>query len=121
VDEVIIFHRLSLDDIKGIVEIQLELLRARLAERDIKLELTDAARSYLAQQGYDPAYGARPLKRLLQKEIQDKIALGLLKGDFREGDTIGVDEKNLELVFEKLSAGQPAPSEQTVDQPVASE
>jgi ATP-dependent Clp protease ATP-binding subunit ClpB len=121
VDEVIIFHRLSLDDIKGIVEIQLEVLRARLAERDIKLELTDATRSYLAQQGYDPAYGARPLKRLLQKEIQDRIALGLLKGDFREGDTIGVDEKNLELVFEKLGAARPAPFEQTAGQPVASE
>ncbi len=121
VDEVIIFHRLSLEDIKGIVEIQLELLRARLAERDIVLELTDAAKNYLAQQGYDPAYGARPLKRLIQKEIQDKIALGLLKGDFGDGDTIRVDERNLELVFEKVGGRRPEPSEQSVDQPVASE
>jgi ATP-dependent Clp protease ATP-binding subunit ClpB len=103
VDEVIIFHRLSLEDIKGIVEIQLGLLRKRLVERDITLEITDAAKAYLAQQGYDPAYGARPLKRLIQKEIQDQVALALLKGDFRDGDTIRVDDRNLELVFEKVA------------------
>ena len=102
-DEIIIFHRLSLEHIKGIVDIQLGLLRKRLAERDITLEITDAAKTYLAQQGYDPAYGARPLKRLIQKEIQDQVALGLLKGDFRDGDTIRVDEKDLELVFEKVA------------------
>ncbi len=101
VDEVIIFHRLSLEHIKGIVDIQLGLLRKRLAERDIHLEITDAAKLYLAQQGYDPAYGARPLKRLIQKEIQDRVALALLKGEFRDGDTIMVDEHGLELVFEK--------------------
>jgi ATP-dependent Clp protease ATP-binding subunit ClpB len=121
VDEVIIFHRLSPEDIKGIVEIQLRLLQKRLAERDIVLELTEAAKNYLAQQGYDPAYGARPLKRLIQKEIQDKIALGLLKGDFADSDTIRVDERNLTLVFEKVGHGRPERSEQSVDQPVASE
>lgn len=102
VDEVIIFHRLSMGHIKQIVEIQLGLLRERLAEHEIELELTDAAKAYLAQQGYDPAYGARPLKRLIQREIQDKIALGLLRGDFRPGDTIRVDEGNLELVFQPI-------------------
>jgi ATP-dependent Clp protease ATP-binding subunit ClpB len=107
VDEVIIFHRLSVEHIKGIVDIQLGNLRKRLAERDISLEITDAAKSYLAQQGYHPAYGARPLKRLIQKEIQDKVALGILKGDFRDGDAILVDEKNLELTFTRVS-----PSEQ---------
>ena len=111
VDEVIIFHRLSLEDIKGIVDIQLELLRKRLAERDITLEITDAAKAYLAQQGYDPAYGARPLKRLIQKEIQDQVALALLKGDFRDGDTVRVDEHNLELVFVKVTpASEEAPA-----------
>jgi len=105
VDEVIIFHRLSLEHIKGIVDIQLKLLRARLAERDITLEVTDAAKAYLAQQGYDPAYGARPLKRLIQKEIQDQVALALLKGDFRDGDTVQVDEQNLGLVFTKAAQG----------------
>ena len=103
VDEVIIFHRLSLEHIKGIVGIQLELLRKRLAERDITLDMTEAAKAYLAQQGYDPAYGARPLKRLIQKEIQDQVALALLKGEFRDGDTIRVDERNLGLVFEKVT------------------
>lgn len=107
VDEVIIFHRLTLEDIKGIVEIQVSLLRKRLAERDITLEITDAAKEYLAKQGYDPAYGARPLKRLIQKEIQDRIALALLKGEFKEGDTIRVDEKNLELVLEKAEEAVP--------------
>ncbi len=102
VDEVIIFHRLSLEHIKGIVDIQLRLLRDRLAERDINLEITDTAKNYLAQQGYDPAYGARPLKRLIQKEIQDQVALALLKGEFRDGDTIRVDEHNLALTFEKI-------------------
>jgi ATP-dependent Clp protease ATP-binding subunit ClpB len=101
VDEIIVFHRLSLEHIKGIVDIQLGLLRKRLVERDIHLEITEAAKTYLAQQGYDPAYGARPLKRLIQKEIQDKVALALLKGEFRDGDTIKVDEHDLGLVFEK--------------------
>ena len=112
VDEVIIFHRLSLEHIKGIVDIQLELLRRRLAERDISLQITDAAKSYLAQQGYDPAYGARPLKRLIQREIQDKIALALLKGEFRDGDTIRVDARDLELVFEKTGEQAPEPASQ---------
>jgi ATP-dependent Clp protease ATP-binding subunit ClpA len=103
VDEVVIFHRLSLEHIKGIVDIQLDLLRRRLAEHDITLDLTDAAKSYLAQQGYDPAYGARPLKRLIQKEIQDQVALALLKGDFRDGDAILVDEKDLSLTFAKTT------------------
>ena len=109
VDEVIIFHRLSLEHIKGIVDIQLELLRRRLAERDINLELTPAAKIYLAQQGYDPAYGARPLKRLIQKEIQDQVALALLKGEFRDGDTITVDAPNLGLEFTASDRAPTAP------------
>jgi ATP-dependent Clp protease ATP-binding subunit ClpB len=112
VDEIIIFHRLSLDDIKGIVDIQLQLLRRRLAERDITLEISSAAKDYLARQGYDPAYGARPLKRLIQKEIQDRVALALLKGEFRDGDTITVDERDLGLVFEKTG-------ERAAEQPLA--
>jgi len=104
VDEVIIFHRLSLEHIKGIVDIQLRLLRARLDERDITLEVTDTAKAYLAQQGYDPAYGARPLKRLIQKEIQDQVALALLKGEFRDGDTVRVNEENLGLVFTRTAS-----------------
>ncbi len=117
VDEIIIFHRLSLEHIKGIVEIQLGLLRKRLAERDITLEITDAAKTYLAQQGYDPAYGARPLKRLIQKEIQDKVALALLKGEFRDGDTVTVDERGLQLVFEKVAGAPEEHAEEAVPRP----
>ncbi len=117
VDEIIIFHRLSLEHIKGIVEIQFGLLRKRLAERDITLEITDAAKTYLAQQGYDPAYGARPLKRLIQKEIQDKVALALLKGEFRDGDTVQVDERGLQLVFEKVAERGSATRTPSPDRP----
>ena len=101
VDEVVIFHRLSLEHIKAIVDLQTALLRSRLAEHGITLELTDAAKAYLAQQGYDPAYGARPLKRLIQREIQDEVALAMLKGEFKDGDTIKVDERDLRLTFTK--------------------
>jgi ATP-dependent Clp protease ATP-binding subunit ClpB len=101
VDEVVLFHRLSREHIRRIVEIQLQQLEARLAERAIDLELSEAAQDYLAQQGYDPAYGARPLKRLIQREIQDRLALALLRGDFQEGDTILVDVRDLGLIFER--------------------
>ena len=97
VDDVVIFHRLSLEHIRKIVEIQLAQLRARLAERDIDLELSEGALDYLAQQGYDPAYGARPLKRLIQKELQDRIALSLLRGDISDGDTVRVEAEGLGL------------------------
>ena len=103
VDDIVIFHRLSMEHLRLIVDIQLALLRKRLAERDIQLVLTDEAKLYLAQQGYDPAYGARPLKRLIQREIQDKLALMLLKGEFREGDAIEVDAKDLELRFRRVA------------------
>jgi ATP-dependent Clp protease ATP-binding subunit ClpB len=105
VDEVVIFHRLSVEHIKAIVDLQLALLRKRLSDHDIILEITDAAKTYLAQQGYDPAYGARPLKRLIQREIQDEVALALLKGEIRGGDTITVDEKDLRLTFAKGDPG----------------
>jgi ATP-dependent Clp protease ATP-binding subunit ClpB len=108
VDETVIFHRLSLQHIRRIVELQLVLLEARVAERGITLELTEAAKTYLAQQGYDPAYGARPLKRLIQREIQDPLAMALLRGDYAEGDTVRVDEVGLGLVFTR-DEPRPAP------------
>jgi ATP-dependent Clp protease ATP-binding subunit ClpB len=105
VDEVIIFHALTLEDIKQIVEIQLRNLRRRLAERKISLVLTDQAKEFLAQEGFDPVYGARPLKRAIQRFIQDPLALKLLEGEFSEGDTVEVDVslKN-EMVFSKPQA-----------------
>jgi ATP-dependent Clp protease ATP-binding subunit ClpB len=101
IDEIVIFHSLSLEQIKQIVEIQLKNLRRRLAERKIELFLTDAAREYLAQQGYDPAYGARPLKRAIQRLVQDPLALKLLRGEFREGDSIEVDRERDGLTFRR--------------------
>ncbi len=110
VDEIVLFHRLSRADIKRIVDIQLELLRGRLAEREIALELSDGARAYLAERGYDPAYGARPLKRLIQKEIQDQVALGLLKGEFRDGSRVLVDSSPEGLTFRTAEqAAGPSP------------
>ena len=105
VDDVVIFHRLSLEHIRKIVEIQLAQLRARLSERDIDLELSEEALDYLAQQGYDPAYGARPLKRLIQKELQDRIALSLLRGDISDGDTVRVEAEGLGLRVGKAEYG----------------
>ncbi|CAN5691587.1 ATP-dependent chaperone ClpB [soil metagenome] len=99
VDEIIVFHRLNLEHLAVIVSLQLEGLRARLAERRTDLVLTDAARDYLATTGYEPAYGARPLKRLVQRAIENPLALKLLDGSVRAGDTVTVDVGDDGLVF----------------------
>jgi ATP-dependent Clp protease ATP-binding subunit ClpB len=104
IDEIVIFRRLDLEQIKQIVEIQLRGLRARLAERKINLELTPAAKEFLAQEGFDPVYGARPLKRAIQKEIVQPLAMALLQGRFVDGDTIIVDVENGQLAFRKAVA-----------------
>ncbi|HXN47357.1 MAG TPA: AAA family ATPase, partial [Bryobacteraceae bacterium] len=91
VDEIIVFHSLSEEHLKRIVEIQLGHLRARLADRHIEIELTDAARTHLVRSGYDPTYGARPLKRAIQKEIETPLARLVLSGKVRDGQTIDVD------------------------------
>jgi ATP-dependent Clp protease ATP-binding subunit ClpB len=101
IDELVIFHSLGLEQIKAIVEIQVRKLEKRLLERRIQLKMTDKAKEWLAKEGFDPAYGARPLKRVIQKEIQDKLALRILEGKFKEGSSItaDVDERKGELVF----------------------
>ena len=99
VDEIIIFDRLTDDDLKKIVEIQLRRLTKRLESQKITLELTDAAKELIAREGYDPVYGARPLKRAIQKEILDPLSLQILEGKFHEGQTIRVDEREGKLVF----------------------
>lgn len=99
VDDVIVFHRLTQDDLRMIVEIQVDGLRRRLEQRRISLQLTDAAKDWLAAHGYDPTYGARPLKRLIQREIGDPLALKILDGEFREGDTVVVDAGPEGLTF----------------------
>jgi ATP-dependent Clp protease ATP-binding subunit ClpB len=108
IDEIVVFHRLTQEHIATIVGIQVELLRARLRERGLELELTDAARAQVAQLGYDPDFGARPLKRVLQKEIADPIALELLKGTYQAGDTIVVDAApDGALVFDSAATPEP--------------
>ena len=104
IDEVVEFKPLTRDQLADIVELQLARLRARLAERGLQLELTDAAKEVVAEAGWDPAYGARPLKRALQRLIENPLALRLLEGDFSEGDTIRVDAQNGELVFTRAEA-----------------
>jgi ATP-dependent Clp protease ATP-binding subunit ClpB len=99
VDETIVFHSLTEEDLKKIADIQLERLRARLAERGIRIELTDAARAHLARVGYDPVYGARPLKRAIQREIETPLSRMLLRGDVTDNSTVRVDEANGEIVF----------------------
>ena len=91
IDEIVVFHRLDERHIARIVEIQVEVLRERLAERNLGLDITDAALAHLAAVGYDPDFGARPLKRVLQREVSDAIALGLLKGEYHDGDVVVVD------------------------------
>ena len=99
VDEIIVFHRLDRSHLARIVDFQVERLEHRLAERHVDLVLTQVARDYLAAKGYDPAYGARPLKRIIQREIENELALRLLDGTFRDGDTITVDAADGGLVF----------------------
>ncbi|HYL52155.1 MAG TPA: ATP-dependent chaperone ClpB [Acidimicrobiia bacterium] len=107
VDEIVVFHRLSEEDIERIVGLQVELLRARLAERGLNLELTPSAVHWIAQTGYDPDFGARPLKRVLQREIADPIALELLKGTYQQGDTITVDARpDGGLVFDHVATAE---------------
>jgi ATP-dependent Clp protease ATP-binding subunit ClpB len=108
IDETIIFHRLSEQDLAKIVDIQLEILRKRLAARDIAITLTDAARKHLARDGYDPVFGARPLKRLIQKEIENPLARRLLAGDFADGDRIEVDSNGKTFSFTLLAQADAA-------------
>ena len=99
VDETVIFHRLSREDISRIVDLQVDLLAARVASRGIEIELTDDARTLLGNLGYDPTYGARPLRRVIQRRLIDKLALKLLEGEFAEGQRVRVDAEDGELEF----------------------
>ena len=99
IDEIVIFHNLGLEHIKEIIEIQLRGLRIRLSERNIELVLTPEAKELLAREGFDPVYGARPLKRAIQKEIVQPLAMRLLRGELRDGDTVVLQVDNGQLVF----------------------
>ena len=104
VDEIIVFHRLDIEHIKQIVDIQLSRVIKRLADQRLTLTITDAAKALLAREGYDPVFGARPLKRVIQKKLLDALSLEILKGNFKEGDKIeaAVDKKGGDkLIFRK--------------------
>ena len=101
VDETIIFNSLGREQIKSIVEIQLKRLRQNLAARKMALEITERAKALIADKGYDPAYGARPLKRTIQRLIQDPLAIKILEGEFKEGDRVKIDSDGKTLLFER--------------------
>jgi len=101
VDEIIFFHSLGIGHLKHIVNIQVRGLLKRLEDRKIHVELTDSARGFLVSEGFDPMFGARPLKRTIQRRVLDPLAMRVLEGDFREGDSIIVDMGHNELTFQK--------------------
>ena len=98
-DDIIIFDRLTENDLKRIVEIQLARLTKRLEQQKIALELSDRAKAFIAREGYDPVYGARPLKRVIQKQILDPLSLDILDGKFHDGQVIRVDATSSGLTF----------------------
>ena len=100
-DDIVEFHSLTREQISEIVDLQVEQLVRRVRERDIEIELTDMARTLLGNLGYDPTYGARPLKRVIQKRLVDPLALAILEGRFGPGDTVRVDAADGEIVFER--------------------
>jgi ATP-dependent Clp protease ATP-binding subunit ClpB len=104
VDEQIIFHALHKSELRKIVQLQVERLRDRLADRKMSLKLSDSALDFLAEVGYDPVFGARPLKRAIQRELETQIAKAILRGEFNDGDTIFVDIENERLAFKRLPA-----------------
>jgi ATP-dependent Clp protease ATP-binding subunit ClpB len=107
-DDIVEFHALSREQLREIVDLQVALLVRRVAERGVEIELTDAGRDLLGELGYDPAYGARPLKRVIQKQLVDPLALGILKGTYAPGDKVVVDARDGALTFEAAPVQEPA-------------
>ena len=103
-DELIIFHSLQKSELRNIVQLQVDRLKQRLTDRKISLKLSSSALDFLAEVGYDPVFGARPLKRAIQRELETQIAKAILRGDFSDGDTIFVDVQNERLAFNRLPA-----------------
>ena len=108
IDELVVFHALDKKHIKSIARIQLGYLEKRLAAMEIKLEVDDAVLAELASVGFDPVFGARPLKRAIQRLLQDPLAMMLLEGKFGEGDTITVDAKGGDITFTRSATPVPA-------------
>jgi ATP-dependent Clp protease ATP-binding subunit ClpC len=101
IDEIILFSSLTKEDMLEIVDLQMEDIQKRLSEHGLKVELTEEARKWMADKGYDPAFGARPLKRALQKYVESPLSISLLSGEFSQGDTVLVDIEDDEVTFEK--------------------
>jgi ATP-dependent Clp protease ATP-binding subunit ClpB len=101
IDDTVVFHQLTKDELGGIVEIQLQLLKNRLAQRGLSLNVSEKAKGALCDEGYDPQFGARPLKRVIQHKVENPIATGILQGNYEAGDTISVDYSKEELTFTK--------------------
>ena len=101
IDDIVVFNRLTLADMRHIVELQLDSMQRRLEDKGLSLTLSEKALDHLAETGFDPMYGARPLKRLLQKEVADRIALGILDGEWNEGDRISGDVVDDGLAFHR--------------------
>ena len=99
IDDIIRFRPLERDDLRAILTIQLARLRDRLGERRLSLEVSDAAAAHLADAGYDPQFGARPLKRVIQRQVEDPLALAVLEGRYHDGDTVRMDVRDGQLVF----------------------
>jgi ATP-dependent Clp protease ATP-binding subunit ClpB len=104
IDEIIVFHMLTKDDLRKIVDIQLDYLTDRLSARKIGIEFTDSARNQIMDEGYDPVFGARPLKRTIQQRLENPLATELLAGKFAEGDTIKIDADAHKFKFEKVKS-----------------
>jgi ATP-dependent Clp protease ATP-binding subunit ClpB len=108
VDDIIVFHPLGREQMRTIIDIQLRGLVKRLEDRKIRVDLTEAAKDLLIAEGYDPAYGARPLKRTLQRQVLDQLAMRVLQGEFGEGDLVRIDAEHGQLRFTKAEQGVPA-------------
>jgi ATP-dependent Clp protease ATP-binding subunit ClpB len=109
IDETIVFHPLDRSQIRQIVDLQIDALARLLAQRELGLEVTEAARQEIANRGYDPTYGARPLKRVIQQQIQNPLATELLKGEFAEGSTVRIDFDGEEFSFEPTGGNRVPP------------
>jgi ATP-dependent Clp protease ATP-binding subunit ClpB len=110
IDDIVVFEQLTKDEIAKIIDVQLEKLRKTLEDRGITIELDDAARELLVQEGYDPVYGARPLKRAIQTLIQNPLAVSLLKGDIAMGQTVRISAQDGEIKISPAEDGKKAVS-----------
>ena len=109
IDEIIVFHQLTEEQLRSIVDLMVNDLKARLAERKLEVELTPEAKSWLANTGYDPVYGARPLRRAIERYVENPLSTRLLKGEFKPGDMVTIDLKDGSLTFTTGAAAGVAP------------